>query len=114
MVKVREHVSSGRAVHDQLIEISGESDPKDLALVWLVLYKFEAKLLLRHSDIDSVLHGVCALPAVEAKTLEMMAALSIQVSSGGEINQKFTCFAFLTEATIQFFVLNILRHCCSV
>ena len=90
MVKVLEHVSSGRAVHDQLIEISGESDSKDPALVWLVLYEFEAKLLLGHSDIDSVLHGVCALPAVEAKTLETMAALSIQASSGREINQNFT------------------------
>ena len=44
--------------------------------------------------IDSVLHAVCVLLEVEAKTLETMAALSIRDSSGREINQRLICLAF--------------------
>jgi len=108
MVKVLDSVSTGRAVHDQLIGISGELDSKDPTLVWLALYEFEAKLLLGHSDIDSALQSVCALPAVEAKTLETMAALSIRTPSGKEINLAMHLAYILDEHKIE--VKNLILH----
>lgn len=84
MVKVLEHVTTCRAIHEQLTEINrGENDSKDPTLVWLGLYEFEAKLLLGHTDVNQVLLAMSAMPAVEAKTLETMAALCVHAHSSG-------------------------------
>lgn len=58
--------------------------PKDPTPSLLLLYEFEAKLLLGHSDLQGLLDKVSQLPSVEAKTLETMAALCVRVPPTGE------------------------------
>ena len=83
MVRVLDHVTTCRAIHERLLEVNDDHDSKDPTLVWLGLYELEAKLLLGHSDVGHVVHKVSALPSVEPKTLETMAALCIRAPSSG-------------------------------
>ena len=55
--------------------LSSNTDPTPSLLA---LYEFEAKLELGHSALDSSLAQITALPGLETKTMETIAALCVR------------------------------------
>ena len=64
---------------------------KDPTLSLLLLYEFEAKLMLDPSDLKGLLERVSQLPCVEAKTFETMTALSVRAPPSGGYNWYIIC-----------------------
>ena len=58
--------------------MGGVKDLSDPTHSLLSLYEFESKLKLGHQDLEAVIENITRLPAVEAKTYEIIAALSMK------------------------------------
>ena len=79
---VLEHVSTCHSIGQQLTA-DAPGHFKDPTPSLLALYEFEAKLVLSHTELRTLLEQVVHIPSVEAKTLETMAALCMRSGSTG-------------------------------
>lgn len=88
MQAVLDHVSACRSISQQLgggVAGGGMAGvPKDPIPSLLVLYEFEAKLLLSQHELHGLLDRALHIPSVEAKTMETMAALCMRTQVSGE------------------------------
>lgn len=83
MQAVLDHVSTCRSISQQL----GGGDigaPKDPVPSLLVLYEFEANLLLNQHELHGLLQRALHIPSVEAKTLETIVALCVCTQGSDE------------------------------
>lgn len=82
MQAVLDHVSACRSISQQLGGgvVNG---PKDPVPSLLVLYEFEAKLLLGQHELRGLLDRAINIPSIEAKTMETMAALCVRTQGSG-------------------------------
>ena len=83
MQSVLDHVSACHSISQQLGGGVSNS-PKDPIPSLLVLYEFEAKLLLSQQELHSLLERAMHIPSIEAKTMETMAALCVRMQGSGD------------------------------
>lgn len=78
-----DHVSTCRSISQQLEIGVVSNSPKDPIPSLLVLYEFEANMVLCPHELHGLLERALHIPSVEAKTLETMAALCMQTHNSG-------------------------------
>ena len=82
MQSALDHVSTCRSISQHVGVVSSNS-PKDPIPSLLVLYEFEANMVLCPHELRGLLERALHIPSVEAKTLETMAALCMQTHNSG-------------------------------
>jgi hypothetical protein len=82
MQAVLNHVSACRSI-SQHLGGGVVNSPVDPVPSLLVLYEFEAKLVLGQQELHGLLDRAMHIPSIEAKTMETMAALCMQTQGSG-------------------------------
>ena len=112
MQTVLDHVSACRSI-SQKLKGGVVNRPEDPIPSLLVLYEFEAKLVLSQQELRGILERTMHIPFTEAKTMETMAALCIQTQGSGIVTYFVNCYGNKEVCMPPCTDTGILRHQCS-